>query len=82
MGLKERINNELITALKSKDVLKTEVLRSILSNIHNFEIEKKAKGENASLTEEEVLVILNREAKKKERSRCSFWGRGRDGPNS
>ena len=63
--LKEQINKELIQAFKGKDELKTSVLRLFLASAHNREIEKKGKGEDANLTNDELLEILRREVKKR-----------------
>lgn len=63
--LKEQINKDLILAFKGKDELKTSVLRLFLASAHNREIEKKGRGEDVNLNNEELLEILRREAKKR-----------------
>ena len=64
MALKEKLNSDLYQALKNKESLRVETLRFILSNIHNKEIEKRAKGDSV-LKDEEIIEVLNREAKKR-----------------
>jgi len=64
-GLKERINSELIQALKQRNDVKVGTLRLFLASAHNREIEKKGKGENPELSDEELLDILGKEAKKR-----------------
>ena len=61
----EKINSELKEALKAKDEKKSGVLRMIISQIRNKEIEKKGAGSDPVLTEEEVLDLVKKEAKKR-----------------
>ena len=62
----EKINSELKEALKAKDEKKSGVLRMIISQIRNKEIEKKGAGSDPVLTEDEVLDLVKKEAKKRE----------------
>jgi len=61
----EKINSELKEALKAKDEKKSGVLRMIISQIRNKEIEKKGAGSDPVLTEDEVLDLVKKEAKKR-----------------
>lgn len=61
----EKISSELKEALKAKDEKKSGVLRMIISQIRNKEIEKKGAGKEPVLTEEEVLDLVKKEAKKR-----------------
>jgi len=71
--LKDDLNEDLVQALKSKDELKTGTLRLILSALHNLEIEKRGKtgpraggaSRDVPLTDEDVLDVLKREARKR-----------------
>lgn len=78
MPLKEKIQEELVSALKAHEDLKRLVLSSLMSSIHNKEIEKrtaKAKEmpsasaeelEKASgLSDEEIIKIIKSEVKKR-----------------
>lgn len=56
--LRETLQTDLITALKSGQKGRLEVLRFILAQIKNKEIEKKA-----LLTDEEVVIVLQKFAK-------------------
>lgn len=67
-NLKERINKDLIQALKDKDELKLGTLRLFSAAVHNREIEKKGRGEEIELTGDELLEILRREVKKRKES--------------
>jgi len=63
--LYQKIKEDLSKALKSGDTLRISVLRMVLSSLHNKEIEKKGKNQNSELTEEEIIEVLKREAKKR-----------------
>ncbi len=68
MSLKENISNNLKEAMKNHESLNVGVLRMLLSGIHNKEIEKQGKGSNPELTEEEIIEVLRKEAKKRRES--------------
>lgn len=72
MTTKEKIETDLKAALKSRDVLKTSVLRLLLSDIHNQEIEKR--GE---LSESDILAVLGGSVKKHRDSIAQFETGGR-----
>jgi uncharacterized protein YqeY len=63
--LRERINNDLIQALKNKEDLKVQTLRLLSAVIHNREIEKRAKGEEGVLTDDEIAGLVIKEVKKR-----------------
>ena len=74
MDLIERIKGDLTEALKSGESLVVETLRGALSGIHNMEIEKRSEGE---LSEEEVVKVLQKEAKKRRESADVYTDAGR-----
>jgi len=76
-GLKERISSELIQALKQKNDVKVGTLRLFLASAHNREIEKKGKGGSPDLSDEELLEILGREAKKRKEAMEIYTKGGR-----
>lgn len=65
MNLKEQLNSDLRQALKSRNQSVVDVLRLLNASIHNKEIEKRAKADNQELTDEEIIQVLNTEAKKR-----------------
>lgn len=73
----EKINSELKEALKAKDEKKSGVLRMIISQIRNKEIEKKGAGKDPVLTEEEVLDLVKKEAKKRKEAIALYEQGGR-----
>lgn len=62
MSLAERIQSELTAAMKSRDAETTATLRMVLAGIKNLRV---AEGRAGDLTDEEVLDLLAREAKKR-----------------
>ncbi len=68
MELKERISGDLKEAMKSRDDFKVGTLRFLLSSIQTREIEKRGKGLEGQLTNEEVVEVLKKEAKKRRES--------------
>lgn len=63
--LHQKITIDLKVALKSGDSFRTNTLRFLLSSLHNKEIEKKGKGLEPTLSDDEVIEVLSREAKKR-----------------
>ncbi len=64
--LKEKISSDLKESLKSGDASRLSVLRMLISAVNNRKIEKRAKiGVEAELTDEEVLEVVAKEAKKR-----------------
>ena len=60
MTLKEKLLSDMKEAMKSKDSLKLETVRSVISAIKNREIDLRK-----DLEEEEILAIVSREVKKR-----------------
>ncbi len=68
MPLKTKIENDLREAMKAKAESRTGTLRLVLAAVHNREIEKRGKGQENVLTEEEITDLLRNEAKKRKES--------------
>ena len=60
MSLKNRLDNDLKTAMRSRDVLRRSVIRLLLSAIHNEEI-----AERAALDEERITRVLGKQAQQR-----------------
>ncbi len=61
----KKINEDLITSMKSKDELKTTTLRMIKSAVKNAEIAKRGKGD---LTEDDIMGVLSTMVKQRKES--------------
>ncbi|MDI6820707.1 MAG: GatB/YqeY domain-containing protein [Patescibacteria group bacterium] len=63
--LKKKITKDLEQSFKSRHTSRVETLRMLMAAVHNKEIEKKGKLNNSDLSEEEVLEVIAKEAKKR-----------------
>jgi uncharacterized protein YqeY len=72
--LKDRLRNDLTTAMKARDELRTATLRMVLTAVKNEEV---AGGEARALDDAEVLKVLAREGKKRRESAEAYVAAGR-----
>jgi uncharacterized protein YqeY len=72
--LKDRLQSDLTTAMKSRDELRTATLRMALTAIRMEEVSGKSARE---LDDAEVVVVLGRESKKRREAADAFDGGGR-----
>ena len=72
--LKDRLTDDLHSAMKSRDELTTSTLRMALTAVRNAE----TAGDAAKvLSDDEVLAVLGKEAKKRREAANAFAGAGR-----
>jgi uncharacterized protein len=74
MALKEQLRADMVASMKSKDELRLSTLRMALSAITNEEVAGKTARE---LSDDDVLKVLAREAKKRREAAEAFDGAGR-----
>lgn len=74
MSLKERLRQDLTTAMKARDDLRSSTLRMVLTAITNAEVAGKQARE---LTDEDVTGVLSAEAKKRREAAVAFADAGR-----
>jgi hypothetical protein len=74
MTLKSRIQNDFITAMKTKD----EVAKAALSGIKAKITEAEKANGNQELTDSEVVKVLNKSIKQREESQKIFEDAGRE----
>ncbi|NBC65998.1 MAG: GatB/YqeY domain-containing protein [Bacteroidetes bacterium] len=77
MSLKNRILDDLKSAMKAKEADKLNVLRSLKAKLLEKEISER-KGGEASLTDEQVVEVLMKAAKQRKESIDQFMEGGRD----
>jgi uncharacterized protein YqeY len=77
MSLKEKLLEDLKTAMKAKDSDKTRVLRSIKAKILEKEISERKDGES-TLSDEQIVEVLMKAAKQRKESIDQFKDGGRD----
>ncbi|MDO8585259.1 MAG: GatB/YqeY domain-containing protein [bacterium] len=76
--LKEKITADIKEAMKSGAAERLGVLRMLSSAIGNRKIEKRAKtGKDEDLTDDEVMEVIGKEAKKRKESIAVFVSGGR-----
>jgi uncharacterized protein YqeY len=75
MSLKEQLRSDLTTAIKSRDELTASTLRMALTAVTNEEVAGK---QARQLSDDEVLKVLTREAKKRREAAEAFSGAGRE----
>ena len=76
-SLQDRIVSDTQNALRGKDALRLETLRLLSAAIHNREIEKRAKSGDREFSDEEVLEVVQREAKKRKEAAELYTKGGR-----
>ena len=74
--LKDRLNEDLRAAMKTRDELTTSTLRMALSAVRNAEV---AGTSSRELSDDEVLSVLTKEAKKRREAAVAFADAGRAG---
>ncbi|MDQ1702881.1 MAG: uncharacterized protein QOF57_2133 [Frankiaceae bacterium] len=73
-GLKQRLHDDLTTAMKARDELRTAALRMALTAVTNEEVAGK---QARTLTDDDVVVVLRREVKKRTEAAEAFATGGR-----
>lgn len=77
MSLLERVTEDLKTAMKGGDKPRVEVLRFVLSSLKSAEKEKSLKQPGATLADEDVITILQKETKRRKEALELFRQGGR-----
>ena len=72
--LKQRLESDLRSAMKARDELVTSTLRMAITAVRNAEV---AGDEARELTDDEVLAVLTKEAKKRREAATAFGDAGR-----
>jgi uncharacterized protein YqeY len=77
MALKEQIGEDIKTAMKAKDKIRLQTVRSIKKAILDKEVEVRPQGQD-SLSEEQEIDLLSQLAKQRRDSIEQFKNAGRD----
>ena len=75
MSLKEQLRADLTASMKARDELRSSTLRMVLTAVTNEEVAGK---EQRELSDDEVLGVLGKEAKKRREAAEAFAGAGRE----
>jgi len=73
MSLKERLKQDLLTAMKAKDSFKRDVIRFLNSSIKQIEVD-----ERRELSDEEIIKIIQKSVKQREDAIKQFEEASRD----
>ncbi|MBO2455552.1 GatB/YqeY domain-containing protein [Actinomadura barringtoniae] len=74
-ALKEKLETDLSVAMKARDEVRTRTLRMALTAVKNEEVAGKQSRE---LSDDDVVKVLTREAKKRREAATAFADAGRD----
>jgi uncharacterized protein YqeY len=74
MSIKEQLKNDLTEAIRGRDEITSGTIRMVLTAITNEEVAGK---EARVLSDEEVITVLSREAKKRREAAEAFENAGR-----
>jgi len=77
MSLKEQIGEDIKTAMKAKDKIRLQTVRSIKKAILDKEVELRPQGQD-SLTPEQEIELLSQQAKQRRDSIDQFQNAGRE----
>jgi uncharacterized protein YqeY len=77
MSLKERLTDNIKTAMKAKDKIRLETVRSLKKAVLEKEVSVRPSGQE-TLTEEQELDILAQQAKQRRDSIAQYRNAGRD----
>ena len=75
-GLKDKLKADLATSMKARDEVRLRTIRMALAAIN---VEEVAGATARELTDDEVLKVLGKEAKKRKEAAEAFAGAGRAG---
>ena len=75
VGLKEKLHEDLVAAIRSSDKLASGTIRMVLTAITTEEVAGK---EARTLSDDEIITVLSREAKKRREAAEEFGKAGRE----
>jgi|SRR3989338_2585454 len=76
MSLHQDIKNQMVEAMKAKDILRLNVIRGLLASFTNEAIAKRRKPDE-ELSDDEVLIVISRAVKQRKDSIEQFEKGGR-----
>lgn len=77
MSLKEKIGEDIKTAMKAKDKIRLQTIRGIKKAILDKEVEMRPQGQD-SLTQDQEIELLSQQAKQRRDSIKQFKNGGRE----
>lgn len=77
MGLRQKINDALKIAMRERDKTRLSTLRLVSAAIKDRDIELRGRGDDATLSEDDILVILGKMVKQRRESARAYEEGGR-----
>lgn len=72
MALKDKLTEDLKTAMKARDQVRLDTLRALITEMKNLSIAQKGEGGSGELTEADEIAVLSRARKQREESIVAF----------
>ncbi len=77
MGLRQKINDALKTAMRERDKARLSTLRLVNAALKDRDIELRGRGDDATLSEDDIMVILGKMVKQRQESARAYEEGGR-----
>ena len=77
MGLRQKINEALKNAMRERDKARLSTLRLVNAALKDRDIELRGQGDDATLSEDDILVILGKMVKQRRESARAYEEGGR-----
>jgi uncharacterized protein YqeY len=78
MGLRERLSNDLKEAMRAQNQVYKRTIRSVIAAIKEAETQLDSRGRRVSLSEEDIVLIIARQAKQRQESITEYRKGGRE----
>ncbi|MEA3336344.1 MAG: GatB/YqeY domain-containing protein [Chloroflexota bacterium] len=79
MSLLDQLDQDLKAAMLDRDEARKRAIRSVKTAVSNAQVEKRAsQGRDTMLTDDEVIVVINKQAKQRRESIAEFSRAGRN----
>ncbi|MFN2291844.1 MAG: GatB/YqeY domain-containing protein [Anaerolineae bacterium] len=77
MSLREQLSNDLKEAMRHQDEVRKRTLRSVIAALKQAETELDADGQRRHLADEDILVLIAKQAKQRQESIAEYQKAGR-----
>lgn len=77
MGLREQLTDDLKQAMRQQDETRKRTIRSVITAIKQAETELDPSGQRVSLTENDILALVAKQAKQRQESIVEYQKGGR-----
>jgi len=78
MGLREQLTDDLKEAMRQQDKVRKRTIRSVVTGIQRAETELDNTGQRVTLSEDDIVVLIARQAKQREESIIEYQRGGRE----